>query len=98
MKLFPHRGIQFQYFASYALPCQTPSCQTIPLLPHVAWQQHVMEYWWEGPASAAIPPTSASDVTDKHHKTESITLEAALVYMYVVIKICILNIHNSFEI
>ena len=24
-------------------------------------QQHVMQYWWEGSASTAILPTSASD-------------------------------------
>ena len=33
-------------FAPYALPCQTPFCQTAPLLPSVvAQQQHGMEYW-----------------------------------------------------
>jgi len=32
------------------------------LLPSVIQQQHVMEYWWEGSTSTAIPPTSTSDV------------------------------------
>ena len=35
-----------------------PFHHTAPLLPSVTWQQHVMEYWWEGSASTAIPPTS----------------------------------------
>jgi len=42
--------------------CQAPFCQTAPLPPVVTWQQHVMESWQEGPASTAIPPTSASDI------------------------------------
>jgi len=32
-------------------------CQSAPLLPSVAWQQHVMEYWREGSTSIAMPPT-----------------------------------------
>ena len=57
-----HGGIQFHTFASSALPCQTPFCQSAPLLPSVTRQQHVMGYWWEGPTSTtAILPTSDSD-------------------------------------
>ena len=50
---FLHRGSQWHTFASYALLCQMPLCQTAPLLPSVAQQQNVMEYWWEGSASIA---------------------------------------------
>lgn len=52
----------------YVLPCQMPFCQTAPLLPPVAWQQYVTEYYCEGPTSTAIPPTFVSDVMDKHNK------------------------------
>uniref|UniRef100_A0A669PMI5 Ribose-phosphate pyrophosphokinase 2 n=6 Tax=Galloanserae TaxID=1549675 RepID=A0A669PMI5_PHACC len=34
--------------------------QTAPLPPSVTRQQHVTGYWWEGSASTAVPPTSAS--------------------------------------
>ena len=40
--LFPHGEIQWHTFASYALPCQTPLCQTTPMLPFVTQKQHVM--------------------------------------------------------
>ena len=65
-------------FISYILPCQTPFCQTAPLLPSVTWRQCVMGYWWEGSASTAIPPTSASDVVGQQNQIESITFRAAL--------------------
>jgi len=55
---FLHGGIQFHRFAPPALPCQAPFCQSAPLLPSVTQQQHVMECWWEGSASAAIPLTA----------------------------------------
>jgi len=54
---FPHGEIQFHTFASSALPCQMPFCQTAPLLSSVEWQQNVKEYWQEGSASTAIQPT-----------------------------------------
>jgi len=38
-----------------------------------------MEYWWEGSTSAAILPTSASDVMGQHNKIGGITFGAALV-------------------
>ena len=62
----------------HALPCQTPFCQTAPLLPPVTWQQHVMGYWWEGSTSTAIAPTSASDIVGQHHQIGGITFTAAL--------------------
>ena len=72
-------GIQLHPFASYALPCQTPFCQTAPLLPSVTWQQHVIEYWWEGSTSTAIPPTFAFDFVGQHHKIGHITFRSALI-------------------
>ena len=33
--------------------------------------QNAMEYHWEGPASTAIPPLSASDVVGQRNITES---------------------------
>jgi len=65
-------------FASYVFPCQTTFCQTAPLLPSVTWQQNVTEYWWEGPTSDT-PPTSTSDVMDRHNKVEGITFRAAFI-------------------
>jgi len=41
---FPHGGIHFHTFASYALPCQMPFCLTASLLPSATRQWHVMEY------------------------------------------------------
>jgi len=54
------------------------TCQT-PLLPPVSQPQNVTEYWWEGSASTAIPPTLASDVVGQHNKIGGITFEAALI-------------------
>jgi len=79
---FPHGGVQLHTFASYALPCQTHFCQTAPQLPSVAWQQNIMEYWWEGSTPTAIPPTSASDAVGQHNKIVGITFRAALIEMY----------------
>ena len=59
---FPHRGIQFHAIALYVSSCQKPFCQTAPLLPSVAQQQNVTEFWWKDPASTAVLPTFASDV------------------------------------
>jgi len=66
-------------FASYTVPCQTPFCQTATLLPSVLQQQNVMEYWWEGSASAAIPPASASVIRDQCNEIGGITFGEALV-------------------
>jgi len=38
----------------------------------------VMEYWWEGSTSAAVPPTSISDVMGEHNKIGGITFKPAL--------------------
>ena len=65
-------------FVSYTLPCQTPLCQTAPLLPSVTWQQNGMGYFWEGWTSTGIPPTSASDVMCQHNKTRGIISEPQL--------------------
>ena len=54
---FPHGGILWNIFASSALPCQVPTCQTAPLLPSVTQQQNGTEYLWEGSTSTAVPPT-----------------------------------------
>jgi len=76
--LFPHGGIQWHTFASYVLVCQTPLCQTAPLLPSVTQQQNVTGCQWEGSTSTAIPSTSTSDVVSQHDKIGSITLRKAL--------------------
>ena len=81
LQCFSHRGIQCHTFAWYALPCQMPLCQTAPLQPSVMQHQHVMEYQWEGSASTAIPPTSASEVIGWHYKKEGITFGAAFVHL-----------------
>jgi len=54
-------------------------CQTAPILPSVTQQQNVMEKWWEGSASTAIPSTSASDVVSHHNKIGGIIFRQALV-------------------
>ena len=50
-----------------------------PLLPGVSWQQNVTEYWWEGSASTAIPPMSASDIMGPCNEIEGINFGAALI-------------------
>jgi len=47
-----------------------------------------MGYWWEGPASTAIPPTSASDVVGQHNKIGGIIYGAALVYQLLISALC----------
>ena len=74
LSFFPHEGIHLHPFVSYTLSCQTPFCQTAPLLPSVAQQQNVMKYFQEGSTSTAIPPTSASDIVGRHNKIGGITL------------------------
>ena len=59
---FSHERIQWHTTTSYTLPHQMPFCQTAPLLTSVTQQQNVMEYWWEGSTSTAVPPTSTSDI------------------------------------
>ena len=79
VNFFPHGGIQWCTFASYAVLCHMPFCQTAPLLPSVTWQEHVMEYWWESSTSTAIPPTSTFGFMGQHTKTGSIAFGAAFV-------------------
>jgi hypothetical protein len=38
---FPHGGIQWHAFSSYALPCETPFCQTAPLVLSVTRQRNI---------------------------------------------------------
>jgi len=73
--IFPHEGIQWHTFVSYILPCQILLCQPAPLPPSVTQQHNVMEYWWEGSASAAIPPASACTVVGQQDKIGGVTLE-----------------------
>ena len=83
MQFFPRGGIQCHIFASSALPCQTPYCQSAPLLPSVTWQQNGVEYWWECSASTAISPSSTADVMGQHNKIWGITFRAGLIdYIY----------------
>ena len=67
---------EWHTFTSHALPCQMPFGQTAPLLPSVTQQQNITEYWWEGSASTAIPPTSVG----QHNKIWSITFRVALLF------------------
>jgi len=83
-----HGGIQWYTCTSYTLLCQTPLCQTSPLLPSVTQQQNVMEYWREGSASTVILSTSTSDVVGQFRKIESIAFEAALVYVWCYRHVC----------
>jgi len=55
-------------------------CQTAHLLPFVIWQQNVTEYRQESSASAAIPPTSISDVMGQDQKIGGLSFRAALIY------------------
>jgi len=45
----------------------------------VTQQHNVVEYWWEGSTSTAIPPKSASDVMGQQNTIGGITFGAALV-------------------
>ena len=54
-------------------------CQTAPLLPSVTRQQHVMEYWWEGSTSTAIPPVSTSDLMGQHGKIRGVIFGTAFI-------------------
>ena len=80
VQLVPRGEIQFYTFATYTLLCQMPFCQAAPLLPSATQQQNVVEYWWEGSTSTAVPPTSTSDVTGQHNKRRG-TIFGALPYL-----------------
>ena len=71
-------SVQYLLFSStHLLQCQISFCQAAALLPSVTWQQNVMEHWWEGSTSTAVPPASAS--VGQHNKIGGNTFEAALV-------------------
>ena len=55
----------------------------------VTWQQSVIEYWWEGPTSTSIPPTSASDVVGQYNKIGSCTFRAALQVVCLETGVCV---------
>ena len=73
---FLHGGIQF---TSSALLSQMLFCQSAPLLPSVTWQQHVMEYCWDGSTSTAAPPTTASSVVCQYNKIGGIVFRASFI-------------------
>jgi len=74
---FPYGVIQFLPFATYIFPCQTPICLGTSLLPSVAWQQSVMEYWGQ---VQPVLPYITSDVMGQHEKRGGITYWAAFIY------------------
>jgi len=76
---FLHGGNPRHTCASDALPCQTPFCQTAPLLPSVTQQQHEIEYCCDGSTSTAIPPTSSSAIMAQHNEIGSIAFGAVLI-------------------
>jgi hypothetical protein len=78
------------HFDSYALPHQTPFCQTAPLLSSVAWQHNLTEYWQEVSTSTAVSPTSTSDFVGQHNKIGGINFGANLRLTFIPINIKIL--------
>lgn len=76
--IFPHSGIKLRTFASHAFSGQMLFSQIASLLPDIAWQQNVMEYFWEGSTSTAIPPISACDITGQHNEEGGIIFAAVL--------------------
>ena len=50
-----------------------------------------MEYWWEGSASNAIPPTSTSDIAGQYSKIGGITFGAALLFWFLQFPLCNYN-------
>jgi len=79
VSFFLHGGIQWHTFASYALPCHTPLCQSAPLLPSVAQQQKVTEYCQEASVSIVIPPASTSGIMGQKNKIGGNISGAALI-------------------
>ena len=53
-------------------------CPSAAIVTH---QQHIIEYWWEGPTSAARPPTSTSDVMGQYNGIGSTAVRTALVVL-----------------
>ena len=61
--------------------CSTcASMSDAPLLPSATWQQNLTEHRWEGSASTAIPPLSASDAMGQHNKIGGVPFGAALLF------------------
>jgi len=48
-------------------------------MPFVVGQQNLREHWWEGSASAVIPPAPTSDITDQNNQIGGITFREALI-------------------
>jgi len=69
-------------FASFALPCQVPFCQTSPLLPFVTQQQNITESWWKHSTSTAIPPAFVPGVMSQRKKIGGMTFGVALEYFF----------------
>ena len=69
-------------FASYTLPCQTPLCQSAPLLPSVTQQQHGMGYWLEDSNCIAMQLTFTSDVLGQHNTKGGVTFRADIMCLY----------------
>jgi len=78
---FPRGRTQWYTFASSALPCQTPFCQTAPLLPSATQEQCVMEDGCECSASTAIPPTSASGIVGQRNNIGGITFATVIILL-----------------
>ena len=89
---FLYGGIQFHFFTSHTLACQTPFCHTAALLPSVTWQQRVMANWGECSTSTAITPPFASDSVGQHHKIAGISFGVALIYSLYIITLYIYTI------
>lgn len=73
LQFFPHGGIEFHTFTSYAIPGAIQS--ECPSAAICTQQQHVIGYWWEGATSAAIPPASTFIVMGSHTKIGSTVFE-----------------------
>ena len=58
-----------------------PFCQTAPT---VTWQQHIMEYWWEGLISTT-PPASTSEIMGQHMGGS--TFGATFVFIHCLLKL-----------
>ena len=65
------------------LLCFSPHSVRLPLCCHLSHGNNVMGYWWEGSASATIPPSSASDVLGPHNKTGGVSFGAGLEYIHI---------------
>ena len=83
------------HLSSSTLLCQMLFSQTALLLPNVTWQQSVLEYWWEGSTSTAVPPTSASDVKGRYNKVGGTAFGEGLVVQWLEPEILDWNWNNK---